>query len=281
MPGSPTLSMPSLPVYCVAHVKSRSLSSLVAAYVLHMNRASDNNADMAQDPRRGLTAYNQCREAIAMACDNLIEVGGSRMRDRYYATILDNVMAVVLKNERDLRAIRLPTYEHANLETTCSNDPTISPVATPTSTCPMSGSEASETEFADAWSTNTLPTPPPTYTEHMQVDGPWGASLPEPSSNAPTGSSPSRPSPGSVNPVTSCQICQVTLLTTNLSRHLRTIHQREGDMPCPERGCDSTFTRLDNLDKHLRKVHAKVLLRRQGARKGRKVSRSITSPKTL
>lgn len=103
------------------------------------------------------------------------------------------------------------------------------------------------------------------------------ATISELPSNTSNASTSPRPLASAVSGVSSCSLCKQTFeglsRTTNLQRHMLTIHHRDKSIPCRDSGCKSTFTRVDNLMKHLRTVHkAAIPLRRQGARKRRRGS---------
>ena len=58
-----------------------------------------------------------------------------------------------------------------------------------------------------------------------------------------------------------CQSCSKTFMGTprdrksNLTRHIRTSHNKDSVFKCPKPGCSSKYTRTDNLNTHLREKH--------------------------
>ena len=90
----------------------------------------------------------------------------------------------------------------------------------------------------------------------------------------------SLPSPlSSSTDTSSCEVCGQVFRgllqdrMSNLKRHIRTRHESIDYFECPLIGCDSTFNRQDNLNKHIRKTHPKLgLLRRRRLTKSRRSS---------
>ena len=91
-------------------------------------------------------------------------------------------------------------------------------------------------------------------------------------------SSLSLPSPLSSSiDTTSCEVCGQVFRgqdrISNSKRHFRTIHESIDFFECPVNGCDSTFNRQDNLNKHIRKTHPRSgLLRQRRLTKSRRSS---------
>ena len=90
----------------------------------------------------------------------------------------------------------------------------------------------------------------------------------------------SLPSPlSSSTDTSSCEVCGQVFRgllqdrMSNLKRHIRTRHESIDYFECPVVGCDSTFNRQDNLNKHIRKMHPRLgLLRRRRLTKRRRSS---------
>ena len=89
----------------------------------------------------------------------------------------------------------------------------------------------------------------------------------------------SLPSPLSSIETTCCDVCGQVFRgllqdrMSNLKRHIRTRHESVDHFGCPVIGCNSTFNRQDNLNKHIRKAHPGLgLLRRRGLIKSRRSS---------
>ena len=90
----------------------------------------------------------------------------------------------------------------------------------------------------------------------------------------------SLPSPlSSSTDTSSCEVCGQVFRgllqdrMSNLKRHIRTRHESIDYFECPLIGCDSTFNRQDNLNKHIRKTHPRLgLLRRRRLTKSRRSS---------
>ena len=91
----------------------------------------------------------------------------------------------------------------------------------------------------------------------------------------------SLPSPlSSSTDTSSCEVCGQVFRgllhqdrMSNLKRHIRTRHESIDHFECPVMGCDSTFNRQDNLNKHIRKTHPRMgLLRRRRLTKSKRSS---------
>ena len=187
-------------------------------------------------------------------------------RDPFYITDLNKVLAMFLEmDESQQTAARMSLYVQRT---------TISPKRR---LCRPTWSKSLEKKSALIEST-------PSSSIGNVEDSPVSShrAVAESSTNSPDSifSPLSLPSPlSSSTDTSSCEVCGqvfrglLQYRMSNLKRHIRTRHESIDYFECPVIGCDSTFNRQDNLNKHIRKTHPRLgLLRRRRLTKRRRSS---------
>ena len=187
-------------------------------------------------------------------------------RDPFYITDLDKVLAISLEIDKiHQRAARVSLHGQ--------NTP-ISPkqwLRDSTRSKPLDENRAliESPPSSSAWDLESSTVSSQSAASHSSTDSPDSIysplSLPSP--------------PSSSIDTTSCEVCGQEFKgllqdrISNLKRHIRTRHESIDYFECPVVGCDSTFNRQDNLNKHIRKTHPRSgLLRRRRLTKSRRSS---------
>ena len=145
---------------------------------------------------------------------------------------------------------------------------------------PSTTSDASTHTLANSLSSSATPAPPSVLTEGTDYAiFPEGYTVDTLTEDTLAASPWSQPSSSSNDGKSQCAQCDGLFLKSNLSRHVSTIHQpRTENFVCRNSFCASTFTRQDNLEKHMRKMHGEVTPIKQHASKRRKLSRAESLP---
>ena len=193
---------------------------------------------------------------------------GPNWRDGYFATVLDMVLASALEMDNRQPPAQIDSYPDRKSDINAMRH------TEQISVDGISIVPSSETQTSIVSSPSTLTSP--TFTN---------GSSPATQSSAVTSPETlfSGPSPSSSSDVSHCPHCPATFTGTprnrssNLRRHIRTTrdHGKIVGLLCSVPGCNTVFSRTDNLATHMRTVHAddtSATLRRQGARKRRRDS---------
>lgn len=231
----------------------------------------DGNSELTrQDSHKNLPVYNTYRKAIAGVFNNLMSTEGLSWRDNYHASNLDKVVAISLAREEPLCPGQLPTFEESIIARTSHFDQGCSPVDAHVPSHQSAVLEASHCR--------SLELPPPYSTLGAPAEDEHPVHIPHDGDSRATSSATPCLSQRSTCPTgvkVECPLCHMYFTKSNLPRHNRT-HGQKYLIACPERHCVSTFTRQNNLDKHMRRKHPKFPLGRRGAYKGRRGSPQAT-----
>ena len=181
-------------------------------------------------------------------------------RDPFYITDLNKVLAISLEiDKRQQSAARVSLHGQ---------------------TTPIS---PERWLHSSSWSRPLVESPPSSFARDLEspTDSSQSAASHRSADSPDSIYSPlSLPSPFSSSiDTTSCEVCGQVFRgllqdrISNLKRHIRTRHESIDFFDCPVNGCDSTFNRQDNLNKHIRKTHPRSgLLRRRRLTKSRRSS---------
>ena len=220
------------------------------------------------------SAYRTCRSTITLVCNHSMTEVGPKWRDSHYSIDVGRVMAIA--SHAAFCSVPLPTYEEV-----VAAEPDIHKfgplldshghIALPATT-----SEMASFSLGSASHNRAIATPPPDYAESIYATFPDKNNTQIALDGFPPSPPSSHTSPRPAISTSLCPFCKQSITTTNLGRHIRTVHQgtRREDIPCRVSTCKSTFsrTRPDNLVKHMRVVHGEISLKRHGATKRGKFS---------
>lgn len=222
---------------------------------------------------------------VATLCDQSMQQH-PRWRDRYYATYIDNALAVALEQENRKQISNRTSSKRPppiNVDLANSNysqrspgrlsamDPKAS--ASTTESIPSTGmSSVFESPASAAFSSAShrkstswlTPQSSPESSSFGVSRSPISPCTPFRTSittNSLTLISPSTPSPTSTQATSTCLTCGASFTgsqqhrASNLKRHERTMHKRRSKLVCSEGGCEVEFSRSDNLRKHKKTAH--------------------------
>ena len=193
--------------------------------------------------------YESFLEDVAAVCDKNMQKAPIGWRDPFYVTDLNNVLAISLEIDKSQqRAAQVSLH---GLTTPISPKRSL---YDSTWSKPLEEKRALiESPFlSSAWDLESSTVSSQSAASHISTNSP-----------DPTFSPLSLPSPLSSIDTTYCEVCGQAFTgllqdrMSNLKRHIRTKHESIDDFHCPVIGCDSTFNRQDNLNKHMRKAHPK------------------------
>ncbi|KAL8824075.1 MAG: hypothetical protein Q9191_005322 [Dirinaria sp. TL-2023a] len=240
---------------------------------------------------------------VATLCDQSMQQR-PRWRDRYYATYIDNALAVALEQENRKLISNKPSnkrpppidvdlansnysqkfLEHLSAtELKASASTTGSQSSTEISSVFESPASAVFSSASHCKSTSWLtPQSSPESSSFAVPRSPISPCTPfrSPiSANPFTLISASTPSPTSTQATSTCLKCGASFTgsqqhrASNLKRHERTMHKRGAKLVCAEGGCGVEFSRSDNLRKHKKTAHGiEEPLRRKSHGKRRRSS---------
>ena len=210
--------------------------------------------------------YERFLGDVAAVCDKNMQEAPENWRDPFYIADLNGVLAISLEIDKtQQRAARVSLHgqttpvspKHRLRESTWSEplDENRLFIESPPS--------------SSAWDLESATDSSQSVASHKSADSPDSIYSPL-----------SLPSPISSSiDTTFCKVCGQVFRglhqdrISNLKRHIRTRHENFDSFDCPVNGCNSTFNRQDNLNKHIRKTHPRSgLLRRRRLTKSRRPS---------
>ena len=229
--------------------------------------------------------YQNYCQYVAALCDNAMEQDPS-WRDRYYATYIDNILAVSTEQDNEKRrSLKPPSKRPPPINTALANSGRKKPSLTSSSFTSSKPKAATTGSLPSTSTSDTFESPVSALfsSTSRHESGTWTtpATSPEtcafaiaPSpispctpvrgiakSSLPCLVSPCTPSPTTAINTSVCSRCGATFTgnpqhrTSNLKRHERTMHRRRSKLLCPEVGCGVEFSRSDNLRKHRKTAH--------------------------
>lgn len=207
--------------------------------------------------------HKHYRQIISSVCDQPMLSMGPNWRAHHHAIASDKIMAI------SISSFSLPTYEEAAACTFKPKRTRYEPYSTPSTS-----SDASTHTLANSLSSSATPASPSALTEDTDYAiFPEGYKVDNLTEDTFSASPRSQSPPSSKDGKGQCAQCNGVFLKSNLNRHVNTVHQpRPENILCRNSSCASTFTRQDNLEKHMRKKHGEVTPNKQGVSKRQKFS---------
>ena len=211
--------------------------------------------------------YERFLEDITAVCNENMQKAPMGWRDPFYIADLDKVLAISLEIDKSQqRAAQVSLHGQST------------PISPKQWLCDSTWSKPFEEKRAliespsssSAWDLESSTVSSQSAASHFSADSPDSTFSPL-----------SLPSPLSSIDTTCCEVCGQAFTgllqdrMSNLKRHNRTKHESINGFKCAVTGCDSTFNRQDNLNKHMRKAHPKWgLFGRRGMARRRASARS-------
>ena len=209
--------------------------------------------------------YERYLEAVASLCDKAVQLSEPTWRNGYHASHIDHVQAVSIRLGIKRNSI-LASLTSVGYLGNAPADP--SPIICETPSSAISNGSSTPTNSSASRTSSITLTSPASSVSHDSNSGTnaaWtNSSTPSPTARTPS-SSPAGPTalmqPLPKKPVTFCPSCDAEFTgspqnrTSNLRRHLRTVHHQGEPLYCDVSGCEKVCGRSDNLRKHRRNAH--------------------------